>query len=837
MTLFESSKKDMVFIAVRFIVILLNILICQAADNDFVIVTDIDNATIFTGPTDTLQFQRIPLQNVKRPVAIDYDPVEQRIYWTDETDININRAFINGTGQEVVVELQAPSVPYGITIDIDNRHIYWTDEGSNRIERANLDGSSRQIILQDNLDKPRSIIVDSAGRHIYWTEWGRDRKIERSSLNGTEKVTLVGSDLANPNGVDVDFKDQRIYWCDAGTNKIESADLNGENRHQHFYISNPDIIPFDIGVYKENIYWTDWRISRLLTVKKHVVQIAEHVGSLIFQKAGGLHIHQEHDGSCSSDPCEHGGRCRQLPSGYQCVCVPGYSGNTCESDIYECTSSPCMNDGQCVDGINSYVCQCSVYWRGENCELDVNECTQTPSPCHADADCFNSKGSYICQCQPGFTGDGNTNCIEIDNCDPDPCQNDGVCINRINDFDCSCINGFTGTICDVAPSDPCRYQPCRNGATCRSVGDQIMCQCVDGYSGELCDTDIDECSSNPCQNDGICNDLVNRFLCDCTDYYEGALCELQAAIGCPHPGELANGYVISGGTSNAIYPHGQRIEYVCEDDYELQGTKVIFCQTDSTWSHEMPTCVKEKDGPNTNALIGGGSSIGLIILILIVVLLVVCVTKMRKSGTNNLLERPRLDPPVPKEERPFTPSHSSHYAGPYDHRQDPLYDTRISYHERRTSPTYAEIPELYEIPISNRLPPNPPAYDTLRKNDEMESSYSTHIDENCTSNVDANSAGNENGDSINSESMNGTLANANSESIKNENSVSNENTNSAGTENANSAGTENKNIASVENVNSGSQENLSHVDADDESDYVAMKEGVKIDIRMPNRPN
>ncbi|XP_072018651.1 low-density lipoprotein receptor-related protein 6-like [Amphiura filiformis] len=444
-----------------YLLILMNILACHATNHDFVIMSDLDNGTIYTGPIDTLQFTLIPLQDVQRPVAVDYDPVEQRVYWTDVRKRTINRAFINGTAQEEVLRLSnipgAQSVPDGLTIDVDNRHIYWTDAGLNRIERSNLDGSSRQIILEDNLDDPRAIVADPPGRHIFWTDWGEgNEKIERSALDGTDRVVLVDTDLTFPNGIDVDFEDQRIYWCDAGTNKLESVDFNGENRQVVVYIREPDIHPFDIGVYKDNVYWTDWAVTKLIEYPKAGAAQAQPVGSVTLQKGGGLHIHQEHDGSCSSNACENGSRCRQLPSGYQCACLPGYTGTYCEINIDECSSNPCIN-GQCIDGTNSFVCDCLMRWTGESCDIDVNECAQTQSPCHVNADCSNTEGSYTCQCQPGFAGDGYTTCTGIDECASNPCQNGGTCNDLINNFRCDCSFVFEGVLCESRSIEGCLH--------------------------------------------------------------------------------------------------------------------------------------------------------------------------------------------------------------------------------------------------------------------------------------------------------------------------------------------------------------------------------------------
>ncbi len=74
-------------------------------DHDFIITADLENGTIYTGPIDTLEFTQIPLLDVQRPIAVSYDPIEQKVYWTDILKRTISRAFLNATEQEDVLQL------------------------------------------------------------------------------------------------------------------------------------------------------------------------------------------------------------------------------------------------------------------------------------------------------------------------------------------------------------------------------------------------------------------------------------------------------------------------------------------------------------------------------------------------------------------------------------------------------------------------------------------------------------------------------------------------------------------------------------------------------------
>lgn len=58
---------------------------------------------------------------------------------------------------------------------------------------------------------------------------------------------------------------------------------------------------------------------------------------------------------CESQPCQHGGQCKDQLGGFLCNCSgTGFTGDYCEINIDECTSSPCENGGECKDKINDY---------------------------------------------------------------------------------------------------------------------------------------------------------------------------------------------------------------------------------------------------------------------------------------------------------------------------------------------------------------------------------------------------------------------------------------------------------------------------------------------------
>jgi len=70
---------------------------------------------------------------------------------------------------------------------------------------------------------------------------------------------------------------------------------------------------------------------------------------------------------CYPYPCFNNATCESSDT-FECVCVNGYEGPYCESEINECLSDPCQNGGTCIDLFDAYLCECTEFFLGDNCE-------------------------------------------------------------------------------------------------------------------------------------------------------------------------------------------------------------------------------------------------------------------------------------------------------------------------------------------------------------------------------------------------------------------------------------------------------------------------------------
>ncbi|XP_038074973.1 low-density lipoprotein receptor-related protein 4-like [Patiria miniata] len=170
---------------------------------DFALLVDIANATIYAGSMSQrlADAEALPLSGLVSPVAVDYDPVEKMVYWTDkgsQPTHKISRARLDGSNQMIVVE--DLRTPLGMALDVESRMLYWSDFALEHIGRARMDGTGSKEIIVDNLDSPQTIVVDHRNGHIYWTDWGLSR-IERANLDGSSRQIIIETDLGIPHGV------------------------------------------------------------------------------------------------------------------------------------------------------------------------------------------------------------------------------------------------------------------------------------------------------------------------------------------------------------------------------------------------------------------------------------------------------------------------------------------------------------------------------------------------------------------------------------------------------------------------------------------------------------
>lgn len=168
---------------------------------------------------------------------------------------------------------------------------------------------------------------------MYWTDLGSRPAVERSGLNRDMREVVVSTGLVSPSGLAVDHGSQRLYWCDMSRGVIESANLDGSNRHMlsknqvgesplpntHTSTTQTNTVytvyawntnytlwqiifmlvyekktvgrPFDVAVFENMLWVSDWESHFLYRLNMTTGRNPEHLRDIFIQPAALVVVH------------------------------------------------------------------------------------------------------------------------------------------------------------------------------------------------------------------------------------------------------------------------------------------------------------------------------------------------------------------------------------------------------------------------------------------------------------------------------------------------------------------------------------------------------------------
>ncbi|XP_064475155.1 prolow-density lipoprotein receptor-related protein 1-like [Ornithodoros turicata] len=419
--------------------------------------------------------------NLTNSVALDFDSLENCIYWSEVTAIGstIKRLCFNDTQQQQVLHSTTVQNPDGLAVDWVGRNLYWCDKGKDTIEVSRLDGTFRKVLIRTGLEEPRAIVVDPYDGFMYWTDWGEHPYIGKAEMDGTGARILINESVESlgwPNALALDIVTQHIFWADAKYDYIAMADLDGE--HVRILARDGPSFPlhhvFAMTVFEDQLYWTDWESKSVLRChKNHCNNITTVVRTSIRPMDLQVH-HPLRQRILPGNMCENGGGCSTL-----CLLKAGGE-STCacpENYVLQNDGVSCENNCSRSHFVCEHTYKCIPSWWRCDTQDDCGDGSDEPPSC-PPFHC--SPGQF--QCRDGF-------CIQ-------PSQ---LCDSRMQ-----CADGDDEHDCDKYTCLPSQFK-CPRNATFQSYCIPITSRCdghVDCSTGE----DEQDCPPKMCPS--------NQFKCD-----------------------------------------------------------------------------------------------------------------------------------------------------------------------------------------------------------------------------------------------------------------------------------------------------------------------------------
>ncbi|XP_059822369.1 low-density lipoprotein receptor-related protein 2a isoform X1 [Hypanus sabinus] len=414
--------------------------------------------------------------------ALDFDSVEQRLYWIDRGRGVLERMFLNGTAKETVINYGHIGAE-GLAVDWVGRKLYWVNPYSNTLNVAEMDGHFRKKLAEHCLDtngiycfrNPRGIVVHPKYGYVFWTDWGYEAYIGRMGMDGRNFSAIITSKLEWPNGLTIDYTNDKLYWTDAHLDYIEFSNLDGSFRHTVFQgiLSHP----FAISLFEDTIYWTDWNTKSVEKANKYTGENREIFVNITHMPTDMI-IYHPYRQPRAINPCgTNNGGCSHLcliaagGLSYTCECpenfirLPGNTSHcllTCTSTQYRCTNNErcipiwwkCDTERDCSDGSDEPSTCPPRYCGFGQFQCNDGNCTSSYSLCNGFLNCPDGSDedaalceshqcqSYQWQCADRSCIPKSWQCDEMDDCPDGSDEDPATCDSRTcNPDQFKCDNG------------------------------------------------------------------------------------------------------------------------------------------------------------------------------------------------------------------------------------------------------------------------------------------------------------------------------------------------------------------------------------------------------------
>ena len=217
--------------------------------------TEQDTGRIMRADLGTLAVEAVIPGGLVNPYRIALDPLGRKMYWTNVNGRQIQRANLDGSGIETIVQFTGST--WGIAVDGLGGKVYWSSAVP--VWRANLDGSQAEQVFLGGAPV-QDLALDPAAGKVYASSYSANRnafgRLQRANLDGSE-LENVGDRIHNgPVGLGVDHPAGKVYWArfwpEGG---LQRANLDGSQVEDLLTDISADSLALDFPGGK--VYWSE----------------------------------------------------------------------------------------------------------------------------------------------------------------------------------------------------------------------------------------------------------------------------------------------------------------------------------------------------------------------------------------------------------------------------------------------------------------------------------------------------------------------------------------------------------------------------------------------------
>ncbi|KAL4228575.1 hypothetical protein ACF0H5_011625 [Mactra antiquata] len=267
----------------------------------------------------------VPVQAIRQPYAIAYDPVDKKVYWTELESRTLSRSDIDGSNQEII--FYEPHA-YFTHLEIDpgsrlvfymTRHELMYDYGYvgpvGSIFAYNIETRMVTAIIKKGLQNPHSLAVNVEHGYIFFTD---NLEVWRVDINGSGVDPIIKTVKCN---VVTTFGSYLYFTHELNGFKtmIFRTDLSGQNVTEVFEFEHGHV--FDMKVVDDSfIYWINGSTKSVQRMRlknpKEITDITPY--DILFQPTSlsVIMLGNYYGSSCSNMDCDD-------------MCLPTQPDGTC----------------------------------------------------------------------------------------------------------------------------------------------------------------------------------------------------------------------------------------------------------------------------------------------------------------------------------------------------------------------------------------------------------------------------------------------------------------------------------------------------------------------------